>query len=136
LDRSPQNGDRLTDKSAVPDDRTIREWIGPEAFNHWTGLRDWIEVSYPGVFAPNWSYGGKTHGWSLRYKRSRAFCTLLPENRSFPAVVVLGAPDRENVEAQRQRLRSRLMKLFDEAATCPDGRWLKIGVSSAKDDRT
>jgi hypothetical protein len=133
MDRSPQFGERLTEKAAVPDDSTIREWIGPEAFEHWAALRDWIELSYPGIFASDWIYGGKTHGWSLRYKRSKAFCTLLPEFRSFSAVVVLGAADREKVEAQRQRLSSRLMKLFDEAATYPDGRWLKIGVASAKE---
>jgi hypothetical protein len=133
MERLPRIGDRLTDKSAVPDDETIRDWIGVEAFGHWTALRDWIEGSYPGVFAPAWVHGGMTHGWSLRYKRSRAFCTLLPERRTFSAVVVLGAADREKVEAQRQRLSPRLMKLYDEAATFHDGTWLKIPVSSAEE---
>jgi hypothetical protein len=131
MERLP--GDRLTDKAAIPDDETIRDLIGPEAFGRWTALRDWIEGSYPGVFAPGWIYGGSTHGWSLRYKRSKAFCTLLPERRSFSAVVVLGAADREKVEANRQRLSPRLMKLYDEAATFHDGTWLKIPVSSAEE---
>ncbi len=32
MKQPPQTGDRITDKSAPPDERTIRSWIGPEAF--------------------------------------------------------------------------------------------------------
>lgn len=131
MEHSPQIGDRLTDKSAPPDDAMIRAWIGPEAFEHWSALRDWIEASYPGVFSPDWIYGGKKHGWSLRYKKSRAFCTFLPEYRAFSAVVVLGAAERGKTEAQRDKLSPRLMTLYDEAETYHDGKWLKIGISSA-----
>jgi hypothetical protein len=131
LEQSLRPGDGLTDKSAKLDDETIRDWIGPEAFEHWTALRDWIETCYPGVFVPDWIYGGKKHGWSLRYKKSKAFCTLLPEYRSFSAVVVLGAAEREKVEARRDKLSPRLMGLYDEAETYHDGKWLKIGISSA-----
>ncbi|TIO35974.1 MAG: DUF3788 domain-containing protein [Mesorhizobium sp.] len=111
----------------------IRDWIGPEAFEHWTALRDWIEASYPGVFAPDWIYGGKKHGWSLRYKKSKAFCTFLPEYRAFSAVVVLGAAERQKAGAQRDKLNPRLMALYDEAETYHDGKWLKIGISSAEE---
>lgn len=44
--RSPPFGDRITDKSARPDDTTVRDWIGPDAFKQWASLRDWIEVAY------------------------------------------------------------------------------------------
>lgn len=111
----------------------IRDWIGREAFEHWSALRDWIDASYPGVFAPDWIYGGKKHGWSLRYKKSKAFCTLLPEYRAFSVVVVLGAAEREKTEAQRDTLSPRLMALYDEAETYRDGKWLKIGISSAEE---
>jgi hypothetical protein len=50
-------GDRIADKSSQPDERTVRDWMGAEAFEHWVELRSWIEASYPGVFAPDWLYG-------------------------------------------------------------------------------
>ena len=90
MEQYPQIGDRITDNSAAPDDNTVRDWIGPEAFGHWAELRNWIEAYYPGVFAPDWLCGGKKRGWSLRYKKSKAFCTFLPEYRLFSVVVVLG----------------------------------------------
>ena len=133
MEQSPQIGDRITDKAAPPDDSTVRDWIGPEAFEHWAALRDWIEASYPGVFALDWLYGGKKQGWSLRYKKSKAFCTFLPEYRLFSVVVVLGAAEREKFEARRDSWRPQLVNLYDEALTYHDGKWLKVPISSADD---
>jgi len=133
MEYSPQFGDRITDKSARPDDTTVRDWIGPDAFKKWASLRDWIEIAYPGVFTPDWIYGGRKHGWSLRYKKSKAFSTFLPEYRAFSVVVVLGGAEREKVEARRDSLSPRLMALYDEAETYHDGKWLKIGISSAEE---
>lgn len=133
MEQSPQIGDRITDKSAPPDDRTVRDWIGPKAFKHWADLRSWIEAYYPGVFAPDWLYGGKKRGWSLRYKKIKAFCTLLPEYRRLSVLVVLGGAERQKFEERRYVWRSQLVKLYDEAKTYPDGKWLTAGISSADD---
>lgn len=130
---APQIGDRITDKSAPPDDSAVRDWIGPKAFGHWAELRKWIEAFYPGVFAPDWLYGGKKRGWSLRYKKTKAFCTFLPEYRRFSVVVVLGAAEREKFEERRHGWRSHLVKLYDEARPYPDGKWLNVTISSAND---
>lgn len=132
-ERLPEIGHRITDKSAPPDDAIVREWIGPEAFGHWGELRSWIDEFYPGVFAPDWLYGGKNRGWSLRYKKTRAFCTLVPEYRRFSAVVVMGGAEREKFEERRYLWRPQLVKLYDEAKTYMDGKWLLIAVSSEDD---
>ena len=128
-------GDRITDKSAPPDDSTVRDWIGPGAFKHWTELQNWIEQFYPGVFVPEWLYGGKKRGWSLRYKKTRAFCTFLPEYRRFSAVVVLGRAEREKFEERRNVWRSQLVQLYDATQTYPDGKFLTVAISSASDRR-
>jgi hypothetical protein len=133
MEKSPQIGDRITDKSAPPDESAVREWIGPKANKHWAELQRWIETHYPGVFAPEWLYGGKKRGWSLRYKKTKAFCTLIPEYRLFSAVVVLGGAEREKFEERRYVWRSPIVKLYDEARTYIDGKWLTVGVSSADD---
>lgn len=117
MDQSPGARDRLTDKATVPDDIMLRHWLGPDTFARWSVLRDWIAAVYPDVFTPDWIYGGKKHGWSLRCKKSRALCTLVPEYRAFSAVVVLGGAEREKVEARRNVLSPRLMTLYDAAET-------------------
>jgi hypothetical protein len=131
----PQIGDRITDKSSPPDDGAVRKWIGPKAFGRWAELRNWIDATYPGVFAPDWLYGGKNRGWSLRYKKTRALCTLVPEYRRFSALVVLGGAEREKFEQRRYVWRPQLIKLYDEAKTYIDGKWLTVVISSAPDAR-
>ncbi|HEY1212547.1 MAG TPA: DUF3788 domain-containing protein [Bryobacteraceae bacterium] len=135
MKQSPEIGERITGKSAPPDERTIREWMGPEAFEHWAELQNWIDACYPGVFAPDWLYGGQKRGWSLRYRKTKAFCTLLPAHRLFSVLVVLGRAEREKFEARRYFWSPRLVKLYDEARAYPDGKWLIIPISSADDRR-
>lgn len=131
--QSPQIGDRIADKSAPPDERTVRDWLGLEAYEHWAGMRDWIDASYPGVFEPDWLYGGKKRGWSLRYRQTKAFCTLLPAYGLFSVLVVLGRAEREKFEERRYSWSLRLVKLYDDTRTYHDGKWLTVPVSSADD---
>jgi len=133
MKQPPQIGDGITDKSSPPDERTVRDWIGPEAFKRWIKLQIWIEASYPGVFAPDWLYGGKKRGWSLRYKKTRALCTLLPAYRLFSVLVVLGGAERQKFEERRYSWSPQLIKLYDEARPYPDGKWLTVAISSAED---
>jgi len=133
MKQSPEIGERITDKSAPPDERTVRDWMGREGFKHWAGLQAWIEASYPAVFAPDWLYGGKKRGWSLRYKKTKALCTLLPAYRQFSVLVVLGRAEREKFEERRYSWSPQLVKLYDEARAYPDGKWLTVAISSADD---
>jgi len=61
MKESPQIGERITDKSAAPDEHIIRGWSGPNAFGQWVALQRRIEASYPGVFAQDSLYGGTPH---------------------------------------------------------------------------
>jgi len=133
VNESTETGDRIADKSSQPDERTIRDWMGPEAFEHWVELRSWIDASYPGVFVPDWLYGGKKRGWSLRYRKTKALCTLLPAYRLLSVLVVLGRAEREKFEARRYFWSPQLVKLYDEARAYPDGKWLTVPISSADD---
>ena len=133
MTQPPQIGDRMNDKTAPPDDRAVREWIGSEASQRWTELRAWIDATYPGVFEPEWLYGGQRRGWSLRYKKTRAFCTLLPEYQRLSVVVVLGRAEREKFEERRYVWRDKLVKLYDESKVYPDGMFLAVPVATADD---
>ncbi|RXZ36733.1 DUF3788 domain-containing protein [Oxalobacteraceae bacterium CAVE-383] len=135
MEKSPETGDRISGKSAPPDERAVRNWVGPEAFKHWTALRRWIDISYPGVFEPEWLYGGKKRGWVLRYKKTKAFCTLQPGYGLLSVQVVLGRAEREKFEERRYSWRPQLVKLYDEARPYPDGKWLAVAISSVDDRR-
>jgi hypothetical protein len=132
MEPSPHPGDRLT-TALAPDAGTLGEWIGPDALNRWRQLEAWIEQNYPGVFAPEWLNGGRKRGWSLRYKKTKAFCTLIPGFGGFSVVIVFGGAERENFEERRNSWRDQLIELYDSAKTYPDGRFLTLAVSSSDD---
>jgi hypothetical protein len=133
MEQSPQIGDRITNLSAAPDADMVRDWIGPEAFEHWRELQGWIGENYPGVFTPEWLNGGKKRGWSLRYKKTRAFCTFLPEYSRLWIIIVFGSAERQKFEERRYTWRSQLIELYDESKTYPDGKFLTLPISTADD---
>jgi hypothetical protein len=78
----------------------------------------------------DWLFGGKKHGWSLRYKKGKSFCTLIPEKNRFAIQIVFGAEEREKVEAIRDELSARTQADYDRAKTYHDGKWLLLTVDA------
>src|SRR5512147_2367577 len=101
---------RITQGDNPPSDRKIAGWLGKEAYRYWKQVTLLIERSYPGVFVPEWLFGGKKHGWTLRYKKSRSFCAFIPEKNRFALLVVFGAEERVKAEAIRDSLSTYAQK--------------------------
>jgi hypothetical protein len=127
-----ETGSRMTEAGCAPGDSAIAEWMGKEAHRFWTLVTRLIEKSYPNVFVPEWLFGGKKHGWALRYKKSRSFCTLVPEKNRFSMLIVFGAKEREKVDEIKRRLDAATRKMYDDATTYHDGKWLMLKVDSDK----
>jgi len=132
MEQSPQTGDRYIDPVVAPDADKIRDWLGPDAFEQWRALQSWIDENYPGVFTPEW-LNGKKKGWSLRYKKVKAFCTFIPEYRRFSATIVFGGAEREKFEERRYTWRSKLVELYDSSRVYPDGMFLTLPIANAED---
>lgn len=79
---------RMTEPGSPPADSAVADWVGKDAYKYWELITRLIEQSYPSVFTPEWLYGGKKHGWSLRYKKNKSFCTLIPEKNRFALLIV------------------------------------------------
>ncbi|HOI74414.1 MAG TPA: DUF3788 domain-containing protein [Syntrophales bacterium] len=125
-----QNSLRMTDPAGPPAPGEVEAWIGGEAWEYWLRVESMIERNYPGVFAPEWLFGGKKHGWSRRYKKGKSFCTLIPERNRFALLIVFGAEERAKVEMIRQELSERTRRGYDGAATYHDGKWLLLTVDA------
>lgn len=121
-------GMRMCDHAAPPDVADVAKWIGPEAQRWWTRVSRFIETNYPGVFVPDWYFGGKKWGWALRFKKSKSFCTFIPEKNQFRLLLVFGREEREKVEAELPRLVSHTRADYVAATTFHDGKWLNLLV--------
>ena len=123
---------RMTEPGNPPNDSAIADWIGKKAYKYWKHITQRIEQMYPNIFTPEWLFGGKKQGWSLRYKKSRSFCTLIPEKNRFALLIVFGTEERAKVEAMRNSLSGTTQKEYDEATTYHDGKWLLLTVDTDK----
>jgi hypothetical protein len=104
--------------------------MGRKAYGFWTRVSEWIAQSYPNLFTPEWLFGGKKHGWFLRYKKSKSFCSLIPEKNQFVILIVFGADERTKVETIRPELSAPTREAYDNATTFHDGKWLCLRVSN------
>ena len=125
-----ESSNRMTQPGSPPSDSEIAEWVGDQAYEYWNHVTHLIERNYPNIFRPEWLFGGKKHGWSLRYKKSKSFCTLIPEKNRFALLMVFGAKEREKVESLRDRLSAQTQKKYDDATTYHDGKWVLVTVDS------
>ena len=121
---------RMTQPEHPPSDMDVKGWIGDDAYKYWVRISSYIEEQYPNVFTPEWLFGGKKQGWSVRYKKSRSFCTLIPEKNHIMLQIVFGAKERKKVESIRDSLTKKTQIKYDEAKTYHDGKWLYLSVDS------
>jgi hypothetical protein len=115
-----------------PDAIQVGEWIGRQNRVRWTELTDFIQSRYAGVFETKWWFSGKKFGWSLRFKKSKSFCNLIPERGQFKVLLVFGGEEREKVEAVLADLTSHVRNDYAKATTFHDGRWVSVVVDSKK----
>lgn len=121
---------RMTQLGNSPSDSEIAEWLGEGAYQYWKQVTNLIERNYPDNFTPEWLFGGKKHGWSLRYKKSKSFCTLIPEKNHFALLIVFGADERSKVETIRDSLSTCTQMEYDTATTYHDGKWVLLTINS------
>ena len=121
---------RMTDGGQAPDAAQLQAWLGKRAHSYWARIVAFIDENYPDVFVPEWLFGGQKHGWSLRYKKGRSFCTLIPERKCCSILIVFGKEERAKVDAMRHELSLQTLTRYDEATTYHDGKWLRLTVDS------
>jgi hypothetical protein len=125
--------ERFIRKAPPPDATETAAFLGAEAHALWQALTERIASAYPGVFAPDWSNGGQKNGWGLRYRKSKSFCTLIPERGHMAVMIVFGGKEREKVADILPDLDARFQKAYAEAHTYHDGKWVLFTVRSDGD---
>ncbi|RPI28597.1 MAG: DUF3788 domain-containing protein [Acidobacteria bacterium] len=123
---------RMLDAANEPTSEQVAEWIGSQNSGRWTEFTGFIDSRYPGLFETKWWFGGKKFGWSLRFKKSKSFCNLIPERGQFRVLLVFGAEEREKVEPVLSELTSHVRDDYTNARTFHDGKWVSVVVDSTK----
>ena len=117
---------RMLDADKEPEARNVEQWLGTRNYKRWTRLLEFIDENYPGVFTPDWIFSGKKYGWCLRFKKSRSFCTLIPERDRLLVQIVFGAEERVKAEKVLPELSTEVREAYANATTYHDGKWLAL----------
>lgn len=125
-----ESNTRIFEPGQPPTSVDLESWMGKRAHGFWTRVAEWISQNYPNVFMPEWLFGGRKNGWYLRYKKSKSFCSFIPEKKQFAILIVFGAEERTKVEAIRSELSAPTRKAYDSATTFHDGKWLCLRVGN------
>ena len=127
-----ESDQRMLDGAEEPNAGSVEQWIGARNYKRWTRLLEFIDENYPGVFTPDWIFGGKKYGWGLRFKKSKSFCTLIPERNRLVVQIVFGGEERAKAEEILSELSPGVRDAYTNATTYHDGKWLAVAVDSDK----
>ena len=107
----------------IPTPETLENLIGKERYNIWSSLCQLIEQKYN--MEQLWNHGGKAWKYEYKYRRGgKTLCALYAREQTFGFMVILGKDERTKFESQRALFSNETLKIYDEATTFHDGKWI------------
>jgi hypothetical protein len=123
---------RLRDKTRTPNEEEIKRFLGTQASEAWSEIRQFIESRYD--FTSETAFYGVKHGWTVRYRKSgKTLCSLFPEKGQFSVLIVLGKKESEKALSIHDELTPQINNVLRSTEQLHDGRWLWIRVANTED---
>lgn len=107
----------------VPGEEQMTALVGGSLYQVWYQLTDLIDRRYD--MERLWGKGGKAWTYEYKYRRGgKTLCALYARENCVGFMVVLGKDERLKFEAERESYSQETRKLYDEAKTYHDGKWM------------
>lgn len=112
----------------APTNEEMIALIGKPLFEIWSGLCDLVESKYD--MDRLWNSGGKKWTYEYKYRRGgKTLCALYAKEKVFGFMIIFGKAEREKVEAIRGDLSPETQRIYDEATTYHDGKWVMFELT-------
>lgn len=109
--------DRISELDAV------KMLLNEECFFVWEKLCAAIEAEYE--MEKLWNSGGKAWTYEYKYRRGgKTLCALYARENCIGFMIIMGKAEREKFEMRRQEFSADVLKIYDEAETYHDGKWI------------
>ncbi len=107
----------------IPDAEEMTALVGRPLFEVWTKLRAAIDEKYD--MERLWNHGGKAWTYEYKYRRGgKTLCSLYARKNCVGFMVIFGKEERVKFEADRESYSKEVQKIYDEARTYHDGKWV------------
>ena len=108
---------------AIPAAGQMAALLGEPLYEIWNQLCALTDEKYD--MDRLWDKGGKAWVYEYKYRRGgKTLCALYARENCVGFMVVLGKDERLKFEAERESYSQETRKLYDEAKTYHDGKWM------------
>ncbi len=107
----------------VPSAEEMSSLMGKSLYDIRTRLCSLIDEKYD--MEHLWGSGGKAWAYEYKYRRGgKTLCALYARENCIGFMVILGRDERLKFETARESYSKQVQKIYDEAETYHDGKWL------------
>lgn len=107
----------------IPSQSAMIELLGQSLFEVWQQLCSTIDEKYE--MERLWNTGGKKWTYEYKYRRGgKTLCTLYAREKCIGFMIIFGKDERAKFEAERNDYSQQVQKIYDEAKTYRDGKWV------------
>lgn len=107
----------------MPNMEEINALVGTSLCEVWTKLCAAINEKYD--MECLWNNGGKAWDYEYKYRRGgKTLCALYAGEGRVGFVVIFGKLEREKFENAKMEFSEKVRKIYDEAKTYHDGKWM------------
>ena len=107
----------------TPDEKEMRALVGESLYDVWKKLCALIDERYD--MDCLWANGGKAWKYEYKYRRGgKTLCALYARENCVGFMIILGREERLKFEADRESYSEEVQRIYDEAQTYHDGKWI------------
>lgn len=107
----------------IPGEEEMTALVGKSLYDVWSRLCAAIDEQYE--MDRLWDHGGKAWRYEYKYRRGgKTLCALYARENCVGFMVILGKEERLKFEADRENYTKEVQKIYDEAQTYHDGKWI------------
>lgn len=107
----------------MPGREEMTAFLGESLYGVWSQLCALIDEKYD--MDRLWGEGGKAWKYEYKYRRGgKTLCALYAREHCVGFMIILGREERLKFEADRENYSKKVRKVYDEARTYHDGKWM------------
>lgn len=107
----------------IPGKEDMTALVGQPLYEVWQQLCAVIDEKYE--MERLWNKGGKAWTYEYKYRRGgKTLCALYARENCIGFMIIFGKEERAKFEAGRSNYSESVQKIYDEAKTYHDGKWV------------
>ena len=107
----------------TPSEEVMTALVGKSLYDVWSKLCALIDEKYD--MDRLWNQGGKAWKYEYKYRRGgKTLCALYAREGCISFMVILGKDERFKFENNRENYSTEVQRIYDEAKTYHDGKWI------------